>query len=364
MSEPVHYDIPRSKYRTISVVLAVFIHLALLGFFWLSVSWQIAPPLTVEAEVWDMDYKEAAPSSDDEVHDTPHVAQQADPEPKIGQTMPEPAEEEEAEEEVVTPPKAATPPPVPVVPEKPAPKVEDPEIALEKKRKEEADKKAAEAKEKAVAEAKKQAELKKQQEEKAAKEKAEAEKQAQLKKEQEEKAAKEKAETEKQAKLKKEQDEKLAKQKAAEEKKKADAEKQKQAADAQAAKQRRQQEMQRMMNQAGGGVTSKTSNGKGEASKSQGPKGASDYASKIALKIKSNTIFDVAPSLTNNPAVEYAVELFPDGTVRSIHKNKSSGVSGFDEAVAQAIKRSEPFPPDTDGKVPGSFNIVHRPKDQ
>lgn len=369
------YEIPRNKYRSISIIFAVLIHLILVACLWLSVSWNIAPPLTVEAEIWDAQYKDAAPSSDTVERDTPHVAPVEDPNPQVSKAVPPPAAEEPEPQPAPAPAPAKAAPapaPTPAPAPKPAPAAqkEDPEIALAKKRKEEADKKAELAKEQAAAEAQKQAELKKQQDAKIAQQKAdaakkaEADKQAELKKQQEEKLAQQKAaEEQKQAELKKQQDAKAAAQKAADDKKKADAAKKQQEADAKAAQQRRQQELQRMMGQAGGGVTSKTSNGSGEASKSQGPKGQSNYASKIALKIRSNTVFD-APQMAGNPAVEYSVDLFPDGTVRAIHKSKSSGVPGFDEAVADAIKRSEPFPPDTDGKVPDSFHVVHRPKDQ
>jgi colicin import membrane protein len=49
--------------------------------------------------------------------------------------------------------------------------------------------------------------------------------------------------------------------------------------------------------------------------------------------------------------------------VRGVTKHKSSGVPGFDEAVARAIQKSAPFPPDKTGSVPSGFTLVHRPKD-
>jgi colicin import membrane protein len=81
--------------------------------------------------------------------------------------------------------------------------------------------------------------------------------------------------------------------------------------------------------------------------------------------IISNTVFNVPPALAGNPAVEYAVELLPDGTLRNPpRKLKSSNVPGFDEAVLRAIEKSQPFPRDSKGVIPTSITISHRPKDQ
>ncbi len=85
------------------------------------------------------------------------------------------------------------------------------------------------------------------------------------------------------------------------------------------------------------------------------------YVRRVAAKIKSNTIYNVS-TISGNPAVVYDVELFPDGSVRSIRKRRSSGVAGFDEAVRQAVHRSVPFPRDSSGRVPSSFVLTHRPK--
>jgi colicin import membrane protein len=121
----------------------------------------------------------------------------------------------------------------------------------------------------------------------------------------------------------------------------------------------RQDTLKRMLAQAG------PATGSGDAPQTQGPRGSAEYAARVAAKIKSNTVFVVPDNLAGNPAVEYAVDLLPDGSIRRpIRKLRSSGVPGFDEAVLNAIEKSQPFPPDKSGKVPSGFNIVHRPKDQ
>ncbi|MGN0919063.1 MAG: cell envelope integrity protein TolA [Oxalobacter sp.] len=85
------------------------------------------------------------------------------------------------------------------------------------------------------------------------------------------------------------------------------------------------------------------------------------YIRRVAAKIKSNTIYNVS-TISGNPAVVYDVDLYPDGSVRSIRKRRSSGVTGFDEAVRQAVYRSAPYPRDSSGRVPSSFVLTHRPK--
>lgn len=326
MSGSSPYQVPRQPGRWRAITLAVVVHLGLLAFLWFGIHWQSETPLAVEAEIWDPKVREAAPLPPE---------QQPEPEPAKPVAAPEP-----------TP---APPPPPPVeAPPVVKPEVVKPDIALEKekekKRKEQEKEKAEE----------KQRELDKQKQ-------AKQEKQKQLK------LTKEKQEQEDRLKKEKQDaDKKLAKQKDdADAKKKADAaklaaeKKQKQdAADSKAADQRRQADLKRMMNQA-----TSTTGGSGDAAKTQGPRGTPDYANKIAARIRSNTTFDLPSDLAGNPPVEYAVELFPDGSVRSVRLIKPSGVPGFDEAVARAINKSQPFPPDKDGKVPSSISVIHKPKD-
>jgi colicin import membrane protein len=304
MAGKVPHSVPGTQSSWLPATLAIIVHLALFAFFWIGISWKSDVKLAVEAEIWDMQYKDAAPLPEPVSEPELQIQEQPQPEPAPVVAPPEPKVE---------------PPPV-----------ENPEIALEKERK----KKEEQRKEELRKEAEKQELLKKQEAEKLAQQKAEQDKK--------------KADEQKKA-------DDLAKKQAAEDKKKAEADAKKKAAEAKASEARRQAEVQRMMSQAGG---------TGTAEKSQGPRGASNYASKVAVRIRSNTIFDVPANLSGNPAVEYTVDLMPDGSVRNSRKTKSSGVPGFDEAVANAIDKSQPFPRDVDGKVPSTINIIHRPKDQ
>jgi colicin import membrane protein len=297
-----------------AAVLALLVHLALFAFLWIGVRWQNETPLVVEAEIWDAKVREAAPLPEPEP--PPPPAPVAAPEPVV-----------------------KAPPPPPKVEE---PEVAKPDIALEKEKEKEKKRKELEQREKEqlAKERAKEQEQKKEKEKEKAKEK-EKEKQA-LEQQKEQKLAKQKAE---EAEKKKEEEDKLA-----EDKRRKQA-----AADKKALEKRRQDDMNRMMSQAGG---------TGDAAKSQGPRGNPAYASKVGAKIKSNTVFDIPEGLVGNPAVEYAVELLPDGSLRGLRKTKSSNVPGFDEAVKRAIEKSQPFPADTDGKVPSSFTVSHKPKDQ
>nr|WP_198982780.1 cell envelope integrity protein TolA [Herbaspirillum sp. ASV7] len=326
MSDNAPYNIPKAPGRWRAITLAMVMHVALFLFFWVGIRWQSETPLTVEAEIWDPQYKEAAPLP------TPP---QPEPEPVVQQPQPQPQPQPE---------------PKPVAPKViDEPKLDKPDIALqkekEKKRKEEQEKQ------------------EKADKLKAEKEKAEREKKEQAEKDKADREKKEKLEADKQKKLKEEkQKEEEAKKKADAEKQAADKKKQQQAAaDAKAAEQRRQEDLKRMMGQASS--TTSATGGTGTAAKSQGPKGTPDYANKLRAKIRSNTVFDNS-DVSGNPAGEYTVELFPDGTVRTVRVNKPSGVPGFDEAVRTAIMKSQPFPPDKDGKVPSSFTFTHYPKDQ
>ena len=253
-----------------SLTLAGLVHLVLLAFLVIGVQWQSSETVAVEAEVWDMTTREAAPLP--EVQELP----------------------KEEIKPVEEPPKVI---------EKPV-EQEDPEIAiaLEKKRKQ--------------LEKEKQEELKK----------------LELKKAELELAKKKEAEEKK----------RLAKEKAAQDK-----------------------IFEENMRRLNGQVVKSGSGGLGEALKSTGNnRGDPSYNAKVAAKIKSNTIYVVTDTSSGNPTVEFVIQLFPDGSLRGpIKKTKSSGVLAFDEAVAKAIEKSQPFPRDKSGEVPASLNLVHKMKD-
>lgn len=312
-----HHQIPAEPGRLRALGLALLVHLVLLGLLWFGVSWQSDTPVAVEAEIWNPVAREAAP-----------------PPPPPPEPVPEP-------------PKSAPPvePPKPVPTAEPVkPKLPDPEIALEKDKKRKQEKEEADRKKKEQL-----AEKKAREEEDKRKKLAEAQ--------EKDKEKKKLAELDKQ---KQAEEQKRKEQQAAEEKKRLvedQQRKQEEAAAEQRAKKRRDEDLRRQMQLAGEG-------GAGDAEKSQGPRSDGGYARRVAGLIKSHTILPQS-DIPGNPAVEYTVELLPDGSLRGEPKmTRSSGIQAFDQAVRRAIDKTAPFPPDpATGKVPSSISISHRPKD-
>jgi len=209
-----------------AIALAVFVHLLLLGFLWVGIKWQNNAPTAVEAEVWDMTMREAAP-----------LAVPVEPEP-----VPQPT---------IAPP--------PAIVKEDAPK-EDPEIAIEqdKKRKLLEKQKEDERKQQIVEQKRKEEELQARKEKEAEKQRL-ADKELLAKKDKE-------LEKQKQDKLDKQ---KLAEQKAQQAKEKAASDK------------LFQENMQRLSAQAG----ATGSGGNGTAARSTGNnRGDPSYVAKIAAK--------------------------------------------------------------------------------
>ncbi len=105
----------------------------------------------------------------------------------------------------------------------------------------------------------------------------------------------------------------------------------------------------------------------GDALKSTGNnRGDATYANLIREKIKSNNkTYVSSDNSSNNPTVEFQINLFPDGTLRGpVKLLSSSGIPAFDQAIASAIENSVPFPKEkSTGVAPPSFNYKHRMKD-
>jgi colicin import membrane protein len=207
------------------------------------------------------------------------------------------------------------PPPAPALPKvepKPEPAPPDPQIAIAKAEKERAERL---QREKALQEQERQA--KKEREAEALKrEQAEAKKRDQLKAEQ---LAKQKADDERLAKL-------------------------------------REDNLKRMMGQAGatGGPEST-----GTAARDAGP--SKSYAGKLVATIKPNIVF--TDTISGNPAAEVEVSAAPSGTILARRLVRSSGHKDWDDAVLRAIDRTGTLPRDTDGRVPPRIIVAFRPQE-
>jgi len=268
-----HYQIPTEPGRNTSLILAGVMHVLLFLFLWVGIHWQSKTPVGVDAEIWDMNTRQAAPEA---VTETPPPPT---PEPQVEKVEPPRPSVREIEE------------------------AHEAEIVIER------------AREKRIADKKK---LEEQQEKK--------------------------AELEKQQKEQKKLD--LAK---AAEKKNADAKEQKQRAD----------EIKRMTSQIVG------TGGTGDAVKSTGNNRVdAGYAGRIAAKIKSNMVYVGSENSSDNPTVDFRIDLFPDGSLRGPpKKTKSSGVAAFDDAVERAITKSAPYPADSSGNVPTTIPLTYRLRD-
>ena len=265
------------------------------------VAWRAPPPVTVSAELWASVPQEAAPPAE----------QPPPPAPTPAPPPPPP------------PPPAPSPAPAPP----PAPPREA-DIALEKARQQKAqqDKAAQEQAEKAARD-------------KAAREKAE--KAEKAKKDEAQKAAK--AEQDKAAKEKQARD-------AAQRKREEEAEEKRLA-------QQREENLKRMMGQIPTGTGAAGS--KGAAAADAAP--SKSYAGLIVRAVKPNIVFTEVVS--GNPEAVIEVRAAPTGTIIGRRLVKPSGSKEWDEAVLRAIDRTGNLPKDTDGRVPGTVEIVFRLKD-
>ena len=121
----------------------------------------------------------------------------------------------------------------------------------------------------------------------------------------------------------------------------------------------RKQQIERMNRLAGQAVGSGGPESTGTAKQSSGP--SASYAGRIAARIKPNIVY--TELIAGNPTADVEVRTSPDGTIISRKLVKSSGVKSWDDAVLNAIDKTEKLPPDTDGRVIPSLTLGFRPKD-
>jgi colicin import membrane protein len=266
------------------------------------VAWRAPPPVTVSAELWAAVPQEAAPPVEQ---------------------PPPPA------------PAPAPPPPPPAPAPAPPPPPREADIALEKAKQQKA------------------------QQEKAAQDQAEkAAKAAKIEKA--EKAAKalrekaEKAEKAERDKADKAERDKAAKDKLARE---AQQRKREQEAEEKRLAQQREENLKRMMGQIPTGSGAPGSRGTAAADATP----SKSYGGLIVRAVKPNIV--LTDMVTGNPEAVIEVRAAPTGTIIGRRLVKSSGSKEWDEAVLRAIDRTGSLPKDTDGRVPGTVEIVFRPKD-
>jgi colicin import membrane protein len=271
---------PRPGGTLPGALMSLLAHAALVAALAYGVNWRAPAADTVSAELWAAVPQAAAPP--------PPPAVQTEPAPR-----PPPTPRE------VQP---APPPPKPALP--------DPQIAIEKARKEK---------------------LEKAREEQLERDRLEREKAAKAEKAEKARADQEKAERDK-------------------------AQRDKAAAEARTAQQR-EENLRRMMGQLGGAASAAGT--RGSAAADAAP--SASYAGKLRKAIKENIILPT--TLAGNPAAEVEVRAAPSGTVLGRTLVKSSGNKEWDDEVLRAIDRTATLPRDTDGRVPPVLIITFRPQD-
>lgn len=120
--------------------------------------------------------------------------------------------------------------------------------------------------------------------------------------------------------------------------------------------QQREENLRRMMAQAGD--TAPAAPNRGPASEGVA---SADYTARLVALIRSNIVFTGA---VNAQAVaEVEVRAGPSGTILSRRLLKSSGQPDWDEAVLRAIDRTATLPRDENGRAPGELVIRFRPRE-
>ncbi|HRL20746.1 MAG TPA: cell envelope integrity protein TolA [Alcaligenes sp.] len=308
-------------------------------------------PNAVQVELWmDGVAPDAAVNADPQ-------APEAEPEP---QPEPEPAVEPEppTPQPEPEPPKPAPPPPEPPKVTPPAQPEVDPEIALEQARKEREQKEREERLEQERQEKQRQEKLAAERREREQKEKQEQERkakaEAQAKAEAERKAqAEEKAKADAQAKAKAEAE---AKAKAAADAKAKAAAAAKAKADAE--RKAKEEAFRRAMREGAPGRPG------GTADRNQAGGGGGDggYAAKVRACVQPGVIYNTPArsEVRGNPALQYRVDLNPDGTPGRVQIKRSSGIAQFDDAVSKGLARCSPFPKPPSGKYPSYIDGEYR----
>lgn len=300
---------PETPGRARAVILALLVHGLLLAALAWGVRWtRDTQIMSADAELWSAVPQEAAP--------------------RLAEPPPEPVKPEPP------PPPPLPPQPVVTPPAPPPPKVD---IALEQEK------------------LRKQKELAKLEELKQEKLKQKLEKDR-LDKAKQEKARLEaqKLEQQKQDKLK--QDKLKQEAQRAEQAKQTALDKKKAELEAKQIEAQRQKNLQRIAGLAG---ASGSESATGTAVKSSGM--SASYQGRLIARVKPNIVF--LGDISGNPSAEVDVRTAPDGTIISRKLTKSSGNKAWDDAVLNAIDKTEVLPRDTDGRVPPLIPFNFRPKD-
>lgn len=119
----------------------------------------------------------------------------------------------------------------------------------------------------------------------------------------------------------------------------------------------RQENLKRLLAQAGG---SGKADSTGTAAQDAAPSRA--YAGLLIAHIRSKIVMPDKDRLPKSLEAVVEVRSTPTGTVLARRLVKPSGNAAWDDAVLRAIDRAGTLPRDTDGRVPTSIEISFRPE--
>ena len=84
------------------------------------------------------------------------------------------------------------------------------------------------------------------------------------------------------------------------------------------------------------------------------------YAAKVRACIRPRVAYPVPPRAGSNPTLQYRASLDPQGMVTKVEIQRSSGITGFDHAVATGIQNCSPFPKPPSGRYPSYIDGEYR----
>ncbi len=129
----------------------------------------------------------------------------------------------------------------------------------------------------------------------------------------------------------------------------------------------RKAEQARMLAQAGvgsaGGSPAGSAGGRPGGTAAAGSGGDPTYEGQLIALIRPRIAFAVPENTPASVYAEFQVDLLPTGEILAVRRLKASGLSGYDEAVERAIRRTDPFPRKRDGTVDRTVIIRFRPVD-
>ena len=101
----------------------------------------------------------------------------------------------------------------------------------------------------------------------------------------------------------------------------------------------------------------------GTANRNQmgGSGGDDGYGAKVRACIRPRVIYNTPPRKgSDNPVLQYRVDLNQDGTVRNVRIIRSSSITHFDDAVQKGIAKCSPFPKPNNGRYPAYIDGEYR----